>query len=111
MAWRSGYGSDRAVGTLVGFCLMIVLLVCAVRQDRHERALVAGGHCLKVTETLYTPPPSAHRSCFGDGASQTCTTRYRQPNPYMRSLWRCSDPEDDGETKEFWRRTSEEFEE
>ena len=108
MAWRSGYGSDRAVGTLVGFCLMIVLLVCAVRQDRHERALVAGGHCLKVTETLYTPPPSAHRSCFGDGAHRSCTTRYYQADPYMRSLWRC---QDEGETKEFWRRTSEEFEE
>lgn len=109
MAWRSDDDSARAIGTLLGFCLIIVLLVWAVRHDRHERALVAGGHCLKITEALYTPPPSARRSCFGNEASQTCTTRYHQPDPYMRSLWRCADPDNGNKPTEFWRRSAEEF--
>ena len=108
MAWRSDDDAARAFGALLGFCLIMALLVWVVRQDHHERALVAGGHCLKITEALYTPPPSAHSSCYGDGAYRSCTTRYYQADPYMRSLWRC---QDDNDTREFWRRTSEEFEE
>ena len=108
MAWGRDDDAAKALGTLAGFCLIIVLLVWAVRQDRHERAMIASGHCLKITEALYTPPPSAHSSCYGDGAHRSCTTRYYQADPYMRSLWRCQDKDD---TREFWRRTSEEFEE
>ena len=108
MAWGRDDDAARALGALLGFCLLIVLLIFAWRHDRHERALVAGGHCLKITEALYTPPPSAHSSCYGDGAHRSCTTRYYQADPYMRSLWRC---QDDDDTREFWRRTSEEFDE
>lgn len=109
MAWRSGHDTDKAIGTLAGLCGLIAILVWAVQQDRHERALVKGGHCVKITEALYTPPPSSRRSCFGDGASQTCTTRYHQSDPYMRSLWRCADPDNGNKPTEFWRRSIEEF--
>ena len=108
MAWPYGERSPSAIGALVGLCLCVMLGMWAIQQDRHERALVAGGHCVKITEALYTPPPSAHSSCYGDGAYRSCSTRYSQADPYMRSLWRC---QDDDDTREFWRRTSEEFEE
>lgn len=97
----------------VGIGLAIVLIAAAavatVVQDRRERALLDGGYCTKVTEVLYTPPPSAHTHCYGDGPAQSCHTSYTQADPYMRSLWRCSDPERDGRTVEFWRRTAEEY--
>lgn len=95
-------------GGAVVATLCVVLMVWLFQLDRHERALVAGGHCSKITETLYTPPPTGRTSCHGDGARQYCTTRYDQPDPYMRSLWRCMDPERDGRRVEFWRRTAEE---
>lgn len=103
-----GPNHDLALATVVSVVVMMPLGIWAFQQDRHERALVADGHCVKITEALYTPPPSAHSSCYGDGAHRSCTTRYYQADPYMRSLWRC---QDDNDTREFWRRTSEEFEE
>lgn len=99
----------KLAGGAAGLVALVGLGTMLVMADRHERALVAGGHCTKITEALYTPPPSARSSCYGEGASQTCTTRYYQADPYMRSLWRCTDPEDGGRASEFWRRTTEEF--
>lgn len=78
-------------------------------QERQQRALIADGHCTKVMEALYSPPPRAHSSCYGDGASRYCSTYYTQADPYMRSLWRCRSPEADARPKEFWRATAEEF--
>lgn len=97
------------VGKAAAAVIAIAAVVWGLLQDRHERALVAGGHCTKITEALYSPPPSARSSCYGEGASQTCTTHYYQADPYMRSLWRCADPEGGGRVREFWRRTTEEF--
>lgn len=98
----------RLTGALSAIAIFVGLMAFAMTVDREERALIKGGHCTKVMEALYTPPPSAHTSCHGNGASQHCSTRYSQRDPYLRSLWRCVDPED-GRAHEFWRRTSEEF--
>lgn len=98
----------KAFGAIAGIAACLGIGALAITIDREERALIKGGHCTKVMEALYTPPPSAHSSCHGDGASRYCSTRYSQRDPYLRSLWRCVDPED-GRAHEFWRRTSEEF--
>lgn len=99
----------KLLGGAVGATILVGVSAMAVLQNRHERELIAGGHCEKVLEALYTPPPSAHTSCSGEDSSQYCSTRYSQGDPYMRSLWRCADPSREGRGVEFWRRTSEEF--
>lgn len=102
--------TDDALKAFGGLCGIVALLgigALAVSIDREERALILGGHCTKIMEALYTPPPRAHRTCHGD-QGQYCSTWFSQPDPYLRSLWRCIDPED-GRAHEFWRRTSEEF--
>lgn len=88
-------------------CLAIWGIVGAVKQDRHERELVASGQCERVTETLFTPPPVAHSSCYGDEASRSCTTWYTQADPYLRTLWRCREVAETDKIVEFWRRSSE----
>lgn len=98
----------RGMAAALGGVFVIALLIWAVVQDRHQRALVDAGHCTKIAEALYTPPPTGHMSCHGAGDSRYCTTRYHQPDPYMRSLWRCADPAEAGRVSEFWRRTAEE---
>lgn len=80
----------------------------AVMENRHERELIDGGHCQKVMEALYTPPPTATTSCSG-GNPPSCFTIFWQEDPYVRSLWRCADPSREGQVEEFWRATSEEF--
>lgn len=92
----------------VGGLVFVGAVTSAVIVDRHERDLIASGHCQKVLEALYTPPPSAHTSCYGAGNGPPCSTWYSQPDPYLRSLWHCTDPERDGRGLEFWRRTAEE---
>lgn len=87
--------------------LIVGTLVAAWTQDRRQRALLASGRCIQLVEALYTPPPRAHTSCYGDGTSQSCSTWYSQPDPYLRTLWRCPDPDRDGRQVEFWRRTAE----
>lgn len=98
----------KGIGTGFVGALGLMLLFWAVEQDRHEQQLVADGYCSKITETLYTPPPRASTHCYGPDGSRWCSTSYSQPDPYMRSLWRCRDPEKQGQRVEFWRRTSEE---
>lgn len=85
------------------------IAVFAVLQSRHQLELIRGGHCRKIMEALYTPPPQAHSSCYGEGATRYCSTYYTQADPYMRSLWRCTDPERHDHPTEFWRRTAEEL--
>lgn len=101
------------VANMIGLLLLLgvggVILYGAMLMDRRQRELVAGGHYQKQLEALYTPPPTAHTSCSGDDSSRHCTTWYSQPAPYMRSLWRCTDPSD-AEQVEFWRPSVEEFE-
>ncbi len=102
---------NDGLGKLAGGTLAALIvggsLVLAIRQDRYERALLAAGDCALILEALYTPPPRAHTSCHGDGTSQSCSTWYIQPDPYMRSLWRCPDPKRAGAQVEFWRRSAE----
>ncbi len=104
---RTPDGGKTAAALAAG--IVVISVAAAVMRDRHERALLDGGNCTKVTEALYTPPPSAHTHCSGEGAAQSCHTSYTQADPYMRSLWRCTDPERDNRTVEFWRRTAEEI--
>jgi hypothetical protein len=80
----------------------------AIQQNRHERELIAGGQCQKVMEALYTPPLHATTSCSSTNPP-ICSTSVYQADPYMRSLWRCTDPSRDGQGVEFWRATAEEF--
>lgn len=96
----------KLVGGAVAALIAVGTLMLAIRQDRYERALLAGGDCTLVLETLYTPPPVAHTTCVGE-QSRSCTTWYSQPDPYLRSLWRCPDPERAGAQVEFWRRSAE----
>lgn len=99
----------KLLGGAVGVTVLAGVSVMAFLDNRHEMELIAGGHCQKVMEALYTPPPRAHTSCSGEGSSQYCSTWYSQADPYMRSLWRCTDPSREGRGVEFWRRTSEEY--
>lgn len=96
-----------AVVSSLGLVIMVVVGGIAYLRDRYERALLAGGGCTAVIEALYTPPPRAHSSCSGDSGSQSCTTWYSQPDPYLRTLWRCPDPDHAGARVEFWRRSAE----
>lgn len=100
--------SAGPIGGVLAGVLTIAIVVASIVQDRRERALLATGLCDKITEALYTPPPSYHTDCYGSGASQSCYTYVTQHQPYMRSLWRCADPEQEGHVEEFWRRTAEE---
>jgi hypothetical protein len=93
----------------VGATVIVGIGAMAIIEDQRERELIAGGHCQKVMEALYTPPPRAQSSCSGDGSSQNCSTWYSQSDSYMRSLWRCADPSREGQGVEFWRPTAEEF--
>lgn len=95
------------IGGGIAFAVMIMLVVLSIRQDRHERALIAAGVCETVTEALYVPPPVAHSSCHGEGAASYCTTYYTQSDPYLRTLWHCRDQDDAGRVSEFWRSSSE----
>ena len=99
----------KLLGGAVGAIVLVGVSVMAIQENRHERELIAGGHCQKVMEALYTPPPRAHTSCSGEGSTRYCSTWYSQGDPYMRSLWRCADPSRDGRGVEFWRATSEEL--
>ena len=98
----------KVLAGAVGACVMLGLTTAVVMQDRHERALVASGQCEKLREELFAPAPVAHSSCHGDPSFQSCTTYFTQADPYLRSLWRCKDPEARSGVAEFWRRTAEE---
>lgn len=98
----------KLIGGAVGALAIGTVTLMAVQNDRHERALLASGGCKAVTEALYTPPPSAHTSCSGDAESRRCNTWYSQPDPYFRTLWRCTDPDRGGKRVEFWRRSTDE---
>lgn len=99
--------NTKLIGGAVGLVAILGIGAAAVMQDGHERALLAGGHCQKLMEALYTPPPSANTTCSGSNPP-LCTTSVYQADSYLRSLWRCTDPEADGRSVEFWRRTTEE---
>lgn len=99
----------KLLGGAVGATVLVGVSAMAILENRHERELIAGGHCQKILEALYTPPHRAHSSCYGDGPDRVCSTWYTQPDPYMRSLWRCADPSREGSGVEFWRRTAEEL--
>ena len=103
--------TDEGLGKLVGGAAAALIagvtIALATWQDRFQRDLLATGNCRAVMEVLYTPPRQAHSSCSGDAGSQTCTTRYSSPDPYLRTLWRCPDPARDGAWVEFWRRSAE----
>ena len=103
-----GRPQDRMIGGAA--CVMVIGIVSlmVLQNDHHERALLASGDCKAVTGALYTPPPSAHTSCFGDAESRSCNTWYSQPDPYFRTLWRCTDPDRGGKLVEFWRRSTDE---
>lgn len=75
--------------------------------DRSQRALIDGGHCQQVMEVLYTPPPVATTQCYGEGSGPPCSTFYSQADPYLRTLWRCANPNPGGDDIEFWRRSAE----
>lgn len=77
-----------------------------ILRDRYERALLASGNCEFVMEVLHTPAPEHHTSCYGTPPT-SCSTWSSQPDPYLRSLWRCPDPDRDGARVEFWRRSAE----
>ncbi|MGD9862543.1 MAG: hypothetical protein AB7S99_04955 [Pseudodonghicola sp.] len=98
------------IGGALAAVLAIAIIVASIVQDSRERALLAAGLCDKITEALYTPPPSYHTDCYGADASQSCYTYVTEHQPYMRSLWRCADPEQEGRVHKFWRRSSEEVE-
>lgn len=92
-----------------GACAMFIgMSLMVIQKYRHESALLASGDCKAVTEALYTPPPTAHTSCYGDADSRRCNTWYSQPDPYFRTLWRCTDPDQGGKLVEFWRRSTDE---
>lgn len=99
----------KLAGGAVGAGLIVAAVIGGVVNDQKQRTLVASGVCTKLTEAIYTPPPSAHSSCHGEGPSQSCSTYYTQSDPYLRSLWRCPKDGDQGGVVEFWRRTTEEF--
>jgi len=103
-------GHTDGISNVVAIALVIIL-VCVVfavgiKLDRHQRQLIASGNCHAVAEALYTPPPSAHTSCYGDAATRHCSTYYNQPDPYLRTLYRCADPDKGGKLTEFWRRST-----
>lgn len=97
----------KLLGGALAVTVAIGVGALAITKDRYERALLAAGGCTAVMETLYSPPRQAHSSCSGDTGSQTCTTWYSSPDPYLRTLWRCPDPARDGARVEFWRRSAE----
>jgi len=99
-------GLGKLVGGTVAGLVAVGSIVVAVRQDSYERALLAGGDCALIMEALYTPPPTGTTICSSYDPP-ICTTSFFQPDPYMRSLWRCPDPERDGAQVEFWRRSAE----
>lgn len=99
----------KLAGGAIGAGLIVAAVVGGVVSDQNQRALVASGICTKVTEAIYTPPPTAHSSCWREGAHQSCSTYHTQSAPYLRSLWRCPKEGDQGGVVEFWRRTTEEF--
>lgn len=102
-------GADpRLISGAVGLTVLIGIGTMAVIESRHQRELIDGGHCQKVMEALYTPPPTITTTCSPVGTSRICNSSYYQAPPYMRSLWRCTDPSRDGQGVEFWRRTAEE---
>ncbi len=96
-----GHAAAGAVGLLV----LVGLMMLGFQRDKRERELLASGTCTLLMEALYTPPPVAHTSCGAEG--RNCTTSFSQADPYMRSLWRCPDPERAGAEVEFWRRSAE----
>jgi len=98
------------IATVVAAALVIILVCAAfavaVRLDNRQLRLITSGKCHAIAEALYTPPPSAHSNCYGDAATRHCTTFYSQPDPYLRTLYRCSDPDKGGKRTEFWRRST-----
>lgn len=102
---------DEGLGKLVGGAAAVLIaggsIALATWQDRFERDLLATGDCRAVMEVLCTPPRRAHSSCSGDTGSQTCTSWYSSPDPYLRTLWRCPDSKIDGGSVDFWRRSAE----
>jgi hypothetical protein len=99
----------KQIGAAIGLTITVGTIGYAIMQDRHERALLASGKCQAVAESLYTPAPTAHTSCYGPTESRRCSTYFTQPDPYFRTLWRCADPETSGALVEFWRRSTEVF--
>lgn len=99
----------KLLGGAVGVTAILGIGAMTVLQNQHERELIAGGHCQKVLEALYTPPPTITTTCSPVGSSQICNSSYYQSPPYMRSLWRCADPGREGKGIEFWRSTAEEI--
>lgn len=105
---RELFPATEEIVIMGGLALVTIAGVwLAWAQDQRQRNLLDSGTCTAVIEALYTPPPRAHSSCSGDSGSQSCTTWYSQPDPYLRTLWRCPDPDRDGARVEFWRRSSE----
>jgi hypothetical protein len=98
----------KLAGGAVGAAIIAVGLAQAVKQNRHELDLLVGGKCHALTEALYTPLPRAHSSCRGDADHRYCSTYYTQSDPYLRTLYRCTDPDRGGKQVEFWRRSTDE---
>ncbi len=98
----------KLLGGAVGATVLVGISAMAVLESRHQRELIAGGHCQKILEALYTPPPQARTSCSSTNPP-VCSTSIWQGDSYMRSLWRCTDPSREGRGVEFWRATAEEY--
>lgn len=100
--------TPQLVGGAVAVSAIVGVIAVAVSLDRHERALIASGHCRALTEQLYTPPPMVQTQCSGSGQSLSCFTYTIPMAPYFRTLWRCVDPDKGGAQTEFWRRSTDE---
>lgn len=96
----------KGLAASVGVLAIAIGVAAGILRDRYERALLAGGSCELVMEVLHTPAPEYHTSCYGNPPT-SCNTWSSQPDPYLRSLWRCPDPARDGARVEFWRRSAE----
>lgn len=94
------------IGAAAATFIFVGVFCMALREHGRRDAMVKSGLCKAVTEQLYTPPPSSHTSCYGDEKYRHCNTYFTQSDPYLRTLWRCPEPDTLGESTEFWRRTS-----
>ncbi len=71
-------GGAVALVTIAGAALAVI-------QDRFERGLLDGGHCERIMEALYTPPPSLTTICSSTNPP-ICTTTAISP---IRSCGHC----------------------
>ena len=94
-----GYAFRHVVFVALAVTLIVALIVFAVKRNRFELELLAGGTCESVQESFYTPPPT--QTCSARNSDGDCTawqTHYHQP--YLRTLVRCEGH------KDFWRRST-----